>query len=55
MKYLPHADVFMLYFEGQPTCGRLVLRDEESRRALMLLRLLITARPASLLPLLRLV
>ena len=35
-EYLPHADVFMLYFEGQPTCGRLVLRDEESRTALML-------------------
>ncbi len=35
-EYLPHADVFMLYFEGQPTCGRLVLRDEETRTALML-------------------
>ena len=35
-EYLPHADVFMLYFEDQPTCGRLVLRDEESRTALML-------------------
>ena len=35
-EYLPHADVFMLYFEGQPSCGRLVLRDEESRTALML-------------------
>jgi len=35
-EYLPHADVFMLYFEGQPTCGRLVLRDEESRSAMML-------------------
>jgi hypothetical protein len=33
---LPHADIFMLYFEGLPTCGRLVLRDEESRTALML-------------------
>jgi hypothetical protein len=35
-EYLPHADVFVLYFDGQPTCGRLVLRDEESRTALML-------------------
>jgi hypothetical protein len=35
-EYLPHADVFMLYFEGRPTCGRLVLRDEESRTAVML-------------------
>jgi hypothetical protein len=35
-EYLPHADVFMLYFDGQPTCGRLVLRDEESGTALML-------------------
>lgn len=35
-EYLPHADVFVLYFEGHPTCGRLVLRDEESRTALML-------------------
>ena len=35
-EYLPHADVFMLYFDGRPTCGRLVLRDEESRTALML-------------------
>jgi hypothetical protein len=35
-EYLPHADVFMLYFDGQPTCGRLVLRDLESRIALML-------------------
>jgi hypothetical protein len=35
-EYLPHADVFMLYFEGRPTCGRLVLRDEETRTALML-------------------
>jgi hypothetical protein len=34
-EYLPHADVFMLYFDGQPTCGRLVLRDMESRIALM--------------------
>src|SRR5690349_24448199 len=32
-EYLPHADVFMLYFNGQPTCGRLVLRDKESRTA----------------------
>ncbi|HJU10262.1 MAG TPA: GNAT family N-acetyltransferase, partial [Candidatus Binataceae bacterium] len=35
-EYLPHCDVFMLYFDGQPTCGRLVLRDEESGIALML-------------------
>jgi hypothetical protein len=35
-EYLPHADVFVLYLEGQPTCGRLVLRDEESGAALML-------------------
>jgi Acetyltransferase (GNAT) domain len=35
-EYLPHGDVFMLYFEGQPTCGRLVLRDEESHTALMM-------------------
>ena len=35
-EYLPHSDVFMLYFDGRPTCGRLVLRDEESRTALML-------------------
>jgi hypothetical protein len=35
-EYLPHADVFMLYWEDQPTCGRLVLRDEESRTALMM-------------------
>jgi Acetyltransferase (GNAT) domain len=35
-EYLSHADVFMLYFEDQPTCGRLVLRDAESRTALML-------------------
>jgi len=35
-EYLPHADVFMLYFEDQPTCGRLVLRDEESGTAVML-------------------
>jgi len=34
--YLPHADIFMLYFDGQPTCGRLVLRDVEVRTALML-------------------
>jgi hypothetical protein len=34
--YLPQADVFTLYYEGRPTCGRLVLRDEESRMALML-------------------
>jgi hypothetical protein len=33
--YLPHADIFMLYFEGQPTCGRLILRDEESQAVLM--------------------
>jgi GNAT acetyltransferase-like protein len=33
--YLPHADIFMLYFDGQPTCGRLVLRDVEARTALM--------------------
>jgi hypothetical protein len=26
----------MLYFDGQPTCGRLVLRDEDGRTALML-------------------
>jgi hypothetical protein len=31
----PHSDIFMLYFEGRPTCGRLVLRDEETRTALM--------------------
>ena len=35
-EYLPHADIFMLYFDGQPTCGRLVLRDMESRIALMM-------------------
>lgn len=35
-EYLPHADVFVLYWEDQPTCGRLVLRDEESRTALMM-------------------
>jgi hypothetical protein len=34
-EYLPHADVFMLYWEELPTCGRLVLRDEERRTALM--------------------
>ncbi|HJU10094.1 MAG TPA: hypothetical protein VJ728_04415 [Candidatus Binataceae bacterium] len=32
----PHADIFMLYFEGRPTCGRMVLRDQESRTVLML-------------------
>jgi len=35
-EYLHKTDAFLLYFEGQPTCGRLVLRDEESRTALML-------------------
>jgi hypothetical protein len=35
-EYFPHADVFVLYFEDRPTCGRLVLRDTESRTALML-------------------
>jgi len=35
-EYLPHADVFMLYFDGRPTCGHLMLRDEESRTALLL-------------------
>jgi GNAT acetyltransferase-like protein len=35
-EYLSHADVFMLYFEGEPTCGHLVLRDEDSRTALLL-------------------
>lgn len=35
-EFLPHADIFMLYYDGQPTCGRLVLRDVESRIALML-------------------
>jgi hypothetical protein len=35
-EYLRHADVFVLYFDGQPTCGRLVLRDVESGTALML-------------------
>jgi hypothetical protein len=35
-EYLPHADVFTLYFDGQPTCGRLVLRDVESRTVLMM-------------------
>jgi hypothetical protein len=35
-EYLPSADVFMLYFDGQPTCGRLVLRDMECRTALMM-------------------
>jgi hypothetical protein len=35
-EYLPHADVFTLYFEGRPACGRLVLRDEDSCKALML-------------------
>jgi hypothetical protein len=35
-EYLPHGDVFILYFEGQPTCGHLVLRDKESRIALLL-------------------
>jgi hypothetical protein len=35
-EYLPYADIFMLYFEGQPTCGRLVLRDDESGTAVML-------------------
>ncbi|HJU09705.1 MAG TPA: hypothetical protein VJ728_02450 [Candidatus Binataceae bacterium] len=34
-EFLSHADIFMLYFEELPTCGRLVLRDEESRTALM--------------------
>jgi hypothetical protein len=33
---LQHADVFMLYFDGEPTCGRLVLRDAQSGTALML-------------------
>jgi hypothetical protein len=35
-EYMPYADVFMLYFDGRPTCGRLVLRDVEARTALML-------------------
>jgi hypothetical protein len=35
-EYLPQADIFMLYFDGQPTCGRLVLRDMDSRTALMM-------------------
>jgi hypothetical protein len=35
-EYMPHTDVFMLYFRGRPTCGRLVLRDEQSGTALML-------------------
>jgi hypothetical protein len=35
-EFLPHADVFMLYFDGQLTCGRLVLRDEETRTAQLL-------------------
>jgi hypothetical protein len=33
---LRDADVFVLYFDGEPACGRVVLRDEESRTALML-------------------
>jgi hypothetical protein len=32
----PYADIFILYFEGRATCGRLVLRDKESRTALMM-------------------
>jgi hypothetical protein len=32
----PYADIFILLLEGRPTCGRLVLRDEESRTALMM-------------------
>ena len=35
-EYLPQADVFMLYFDGQPACGRLVLRDMDSRTALLM-------------------
>jgi hypothetical protein len=35
-EYTPYSDVFMLYFDGVPTCGRLVLRDVESRIALMM-------------------
>ena len=35
-EYHPRADVFVLYFEGRPTCGRLTLRDEQSRTALMM-------------------
>ena len=35
-EYLPHADIFALYFDGEPWCVRLVLRDEEAGRALML-------------------
>jgi hypothetical protein len=35
-EYHPRADVFMLYFDGRATCGRLVLRDEERRTALMM-------------------
>jgi hypothetical protein len=30
-----YSDIFMLYFDGRPTCGRLVVRDEETRTALM--------------------
>jgi Acetyltransferase (GNAT) domain len=34
-EFVPQADIFVLYFDRQPTCGRLVLRDEESRTVLM--------------------
>ena len=35
-EYLPQADVFVLYFDDVPTCGRLVLRDIQSGTALMM-------------------
>jgi Acetyltransferase (GNAT) domain len=35
-EYLPHCDIFVLYYDGIPACGRLVLRDEETRTALMM-------------------
>ncbi len=35
-EYIGQGDVFVLYFDGRPTCGRLVLRDDENRIALMM-------------------
>jgi hypothetical protein len=35
-EYFSCADIFVLYFDGRATCGRLLLRDAESSTALML-------------------
>jgi hypothetical protein len=35
-EFLRYADTFMLYLDGHPSCGRMVLRDNEAHTALLM-------------------